>query len=175
MTENNTTYVGLTCKECGQPIDMKTAIHTPTGYMCKNCKNQRKQAFNNSKTTDLIVGPIIALILSAISAGLINLLTSMLGFYGLIAIFFGAPFIAKIIANIVRSTTGKRRSNNLFLFSTIAVAIGAILPVSSIIIAIFTGGLESFGLIMLAIAPIFYAIMLTGSYYFHLSGRRINL
>jgi hypothetical protein len=68
MTENNSNYIGLTCKECGQPIDIKTAIHTPTGYICKNCRNQRSKNFSTSKGIDFLVGSVIALVLSALTS-----------------------------------------------------------------------------------------------------------
>lgn len=174
MTENNSNYIGLTCKECGQPINMKTAIHTPTGYICKDCRNQRSKKFSTSKATDFIIGSIITILLSAITSVLIGFISTIISFYSYFIIIFVTPFIGKLIANIVRAATGKRRSNALFLVTTIATALGAFLPVSGIIIFIIRNGVESLGILMIAIAPLIYAIMLTGSYYFYLSGRRIK-
>ena len=174
MTQDNSTYIGLTCKECGQPIDMKTAIHTPTGYICKDCRKQRSKNFSTSKGVDFVIGSIVAIFLSALSSLLIGFISSAFGFLGYIAIFIGSPFIAKLIANAVRAATGKRRSNTLFLVTTVATALGAFLPVSGIIFLIFTGGMDSLGILMTAIAPLIYAVMLTGSYYFYISGRRIK-
>jgi hypothetical protein len=174
MTENNSNYIGLTCKECGQPIDIKTAIHTPTGYICKNCRNQRSKNFSTSKGIDFLVGSVIAFVFSALTSLLIGFISSALSFYSYFIIIFVTPFVGKLIANIVRATTGKRRSNALFLVTTVATALGAFLPVSGIIFLIITGGMDSLGILMIAIAPLVYAIMLTGSYYFYISGRRIK-
>lgn len=174
MTENNTNYVGLTCKECGKPIDIKTAIHTPTGYICKDCRNQRSKAFSTSKPLDFVVAAVLAFLFSAISAFLIQFVTSFIGYFRFIIIFAATPFIGKLLANLLRAATGKRRSNKLFIVATVATAIGAILPLSSIIVALFTGGFQSLGLLITAIAPLLYAIMLTSSTYFYLSGRRIK-
>jgi hypothetical protein len=117
----------LRCNNCNRPICAACAIHTPTGYRCKECVKGQQKVFNTSEWYDYISGFIVAAILSAIAAFLVTLIGGI-GFFGWFLIAAGAPTAAVAIAEGVRLVTAKRRSRPLFLTVAAGVMFGA-LPV----------------------------------------------
>src|SRR5919206_2253792 len=122
-----TRETSLRCNNCNRPICAACAIHTPTGYRCRECVKGQQKAFNTSEWYDYIFGFIVAMLLSAVAAFLVTFV-GRIGFFGWFLIAAGAPAAAVLIAEGVRLVTGKRRSRSLFMTVAIGVVVGA-LPV----------------------------------------------
>ncbi len=122
-----TRETSLRCNNCNRPICAACAIHTPTGYRCRECVKGQQKAFNTSEWYDYISGFIVAMLLSAVAAFLVTLIGGI-GFFGWFLIAAGAPTAAVAIAEGVRLVTGKRRSRPLFMTVAAGVIVGA-LPV----------------------------------------------
>lgn len=122
-----TRETSLRCNNCNRPICAACAIHTPTGYRCRECVKGQQKAFNTSEWYDYISGFIVAMLLSAVAAFLVTLIGGI-GFFGWFLIAAGAPTAAVAIAEGVRLVTAKRRSRPLFITIAVGVVVGA-LPV----------------------------------------------
>ena len=131
MTETLFCYVhptretALRCNNCERPICVSCAIHTPTGYRCKECVRGHQQIFNTAEWYDYVIGFVVAVVLSGIASSLVNL-AGRFGFFGWIIIFAGAPAAGGIIAEILRAVLRKRRSRNLFITIAIGIVLGAV-------------------------------------------------
>jgi hypothetical protein len=115
----------LRCNNCNRPICAACAIHTPTGYRCRECVKGQQKAFNTSEWYDYVFGFIVAMLLSAVAAFLVTLIGGI-GFLGWFLIVLGAPTVAVVIAEGVRTVTGKRRSRPLFMTVAAGVVVGAL-------------------------------------------------
>jgi len=122
-----TRETSLRCNNCNRPICAACAIHTPTGYRCRECVKGQQKAFNTSEWYDYVSGFIVAMLLSAVAAFLVTLIGGI-GFFGWFLIAAGAPTAAVAIAEGVRLVTAKRRSRPLFITIAVGVVVGA-LPV----------------------------------------------
>jgi hypothetical protein len=120
-----TRETSLRCNNCNRPICAACAIHTPTGYRCRECVKGQQKAFNTSAWYDYISGFIVAMLLSAVAAFLVTLIGGI-GFFGWFLIAAGAPTAAVAIAEGVRLVTGKRRSRPLFITIAAGVVVGAV-------------------------------------------------
>jgi hypothetical protein len=118
----------LRCNNCNRPICAACAIHTPTGYRCRECVKGQQKVFNTSEWYDYISGFSVAAILSAIAAFLVTFIGGI-GFFGWFLIAAGAPTAAVAIAEGVRLVTGKRRSRPLFMTVAAGVVFGALLVI----------------------------------------------
>jgi hypothetical protein len=155
----------LRCNRCEQPICNECAVQTPTGYRCKNCvKSQQKVfdfSFNNATPVDLVVGPLVALVLSAVGS-------EIAGFFGLWGIFL-ALIAGWGIAEVVRRAVRRRRSKRLYLLVGAAILIGSLLlPVGLIILT--RGEILSVMLWRLVIA-----VLITASGYSNIRGTFIRV
>jgi hypothetical protein len=115
----------LRCNNCNRPICASCAVRTPTGYRCRECVKGQQKVFNTSEWYDYILGFIVAVFLSGIAAFLVTLI-GRIGFFGWFLIAAGAPTAAVVIAEGVRTVTGKRRSRPLFMTVAAGVVIGAL-------------------------------------------------
>ena len=122
-----TRETALRCNNCNRPICAACAIHTPTGYRCRECVKGQQKAFNTSEWYDYLSGFIVAMLLSAVAAFLVTFV-GRIGFFGWFLIAAGAPTAGVAIAEGVRLVTGKRRSRSLFMTVAAGVVVGA-LPV----------------------------------------------
>ena len=155
----------LRCNRCEQPICTECAILTPTGYRCKNCvKSQQKvfdTTFNTATPVDLVVGPLIALVLSAIGSQI----AGFFGFWGiLMAAFFGWG-----IAEMVRRAVHRRRSKVLFNLVGAALLVGSLMLPAGLLI--LTGGHIFSSLLW----PLVIAIVITAAGYSNIRGNVIRV
>ena len=117
----------LRCNNCGRPICAQCAVHTPTGYRCRECVRGQQKVFNTSEWYDFVGGFVVAALLSAVAAFLVTMIGGI-GFLGWFLIAAGAPTAGVVIAEGVRMVTRKHRSRPLFITVVIGVILGA-LPV----------------------------------------------
>jgi hypothetical protein len=154
----------LRCKKCEKPICPKCAVHTPTGYQCRECIRSRQKIFDTSLPQDYVIGFITSAILSAIGSFLISL-AGFIGFFGILLAFIAAAPIGIGIAEAVRAVTGRRRSPTLYRVIFAGIILGA-LPVALLQIL----ALNIFGIIFQAI----YLFISAPTAYYRISGIRIG-
>jgi len=173
MTDSETLYCAnhpdretlLRCNRCEKPICVQCAVQTPTGYRCKECVRGQQKVFNTAHTTDIILAPIIAAILSFIGANLVG----FLGFFTLLA----APFVGMLIESAVRMVIKNRRSNTLFLAAAAGSALGALpsflAALLPFVLSFSEGNFNIYGLLPLIWRGA-YAILVPSAVYYRLKG-----
>jgi hypothetical protein len=166
MTEDTTTlycYVhpnretALRCNRCERPICTQCAIHTPTGYRCKECVREQQKIFNTAEWYDYLIGFGTAAALSLLASIILVVISGFIGFFMWFVSFAIAGAAGAFIANITQSVLRKRRSKQLFWLVAAGVVAGAI-PV--ILFLLFTGSLFSIvwqGIYLFVATPTVYA------------------
>ena len=153
----------LRCNRCGKPICTKCAVHTPTGYRCKECVRSQQKNFDTAIWIDYILAIVIAVILTYIGSRL----TSRIGFFTI----FLAPIAGVVIAEAIRFVVRRRRSKRLFQATAAATAFGGLLPVLSVLA--FTGLTVGFVGLIYFIWPIVFTVLVTSTVYYRLAGVRL--
>jgi hypothetical protein len=161
MTETLYCYVhpnretALRCNNCNRPICASCAIHTPTGYRCKECVRGQQQVFNTSEGVDYVTGFISAAFLSGVAAFLVTLIGNI-GFIGWFLIIAGAPTAGVVISEGIRAATRKHRSRALYITVIVGLIAGA-LPVIlfQLLIGNFFGILFQ-GIYLFIVIPVVY-------------------
>ncbi|GMV34900.1 MAG: hypothetical protein DCC59_04930 [Chloroflexi bacterium] len=146
----------LRCKRCERYICTSCAVGTPTGYMCRECVNERQKTFDTAVWYDFVLGFTVAGVLSGIASFLTTLIGGI-GFFGWLLVFLGSSAAGGIIAEAVRAITRRRRSRPLFITVAAGVVLGA-LPM--LLLQLLSGNV--FGLIFQALylfiaAPMVFA------------------
>lgn len=121
----------LRCNRCNRPMCSQCSVLTPTGYRCKECVSGQQRTFETTKTFDLPLAFVIALILGGIGA----YISSFLGFFTI----FVAPIVGTAIAEVIRWAVKKRRSTNLGIAADVGAGIGAMLPVGIMLLPVISG------------------------------------
>lgn len=160
-----TIETSLRCNNCGKPICAKCAVHTPTGYRCKECIKEQQRVFDTSVWYDYPITFVIVAVLSFLGSLIGGWIAARFGFYIIILTLFLAPVLGGVIAAAVRLATSRRRSKNLFILATIAAVVGCI-PVAL--------GLISFFNLLEFIYLVMYIILMTSTLYYRLAGIRIG-
>lgn len=152
----------LRCNWCDKPMCISCAVKTPTGYRCKECVRGQSKKFETAITQDYIYGILIAVVLGYLG-GLISL---RIGFF----VIFLAPFAGGIIAEAVRKVIQKRRAKPLFQAVTAAAAVGALVSAAPLLLGLFFGSGNLFGLIWMAV----YIVLMISTLYYRLAGIQIR-
>ncbi len=155
----------LRCNNCGKPICARCAVHTPTGYRCRECIKQQQKIFNTSIWYDYPVTFVIVAVLSFLGSLVGGWIAARFGFYIIILAIFLAPALGGVIAQAVRLATQKRRSKNLFILAAIAGVIGCI-PAAVDLVAFFN--------ILELVYLVVYIILMISTLYYRLAGIRIG-
>jgi hypothetical protein len=155
----------LRCNNCGKLICAQCAIHTPTGYRCRECVRGRQKVFDTATRADYVLALVVSVLLGGVGAWL----TGLIGFFTILL----APAAGSVIAEAVRAVTGKRRSPALFRLTAIGVLIGAapfvILPLTFLL-----AGRGGVGGLIGVIWPLLYAGLASSSAYYRLAGIQMN-
>ena len=154
---------GLRCNNCGKYICPKCAVRTPTGYRCRECVRGHQKIFETAQPVDYFVGFVVALVLSAIGA----LIAARIGFFTILL----APAAGGIIAEAVRTATGKRRSPRLFMLVAAGVVVGGAIFVIQPLLFALAGDLR---FLLGALWPLLYVVMATTTAYYRFSGIEIG-
>jgi hypothetical protein len=136
-------------------------VGTPTGYMCKECINQRKKKFDTAVWYDYLIGFGVTFLLSLIASAIVVFISSIIPFYGFFLAIAAAGSAGILISNITLRAIAKRRSKPLFMACAIGVVIGAI-PIS--LFLLLTGNVFSL------IAILIYIVITTPLVYTRVSG-----
>lgn len=164
-TNHPTRETYLRCNRCEKPICTSCAVHTPTGYRCKDCVRTQQKTFETARPLDYAAAFFIAGILAFLG----SLLIGLAGFLTL----FLAPAVGWVIAEAVRKATGKRRSKPLFRVATGAAALGGLVSVLPTLIIAFIGSFGP-GVLLGLLWPAAYAVIVTTTVYTRLSGIQIT-
>ncbi|HEY60688.1 MAG TPA: hypothetical protein G4N92_08415 [Anaerolineae bacterium] len=95
----------LRCNKCERPICIDCAVHTPTGYRCRECIRGQQKTFNTAQVQDYLFTATIVALLSFLG----SYLPAFISFFTI----FLAPAVSWIILEIVRMITKGRRSKLL--------------------------------------------------------------
>ncbi len=152
---------GLRCNNCEKYICAQCAVHTPTGYRCKECVRGRQKVFETATAVDFVVAFVIGVTLSALGA----FIAMRIGFLTL----FLAPFAGTVIAEAIRRATGRRRSLRLFQVAAASVGLGAAPFVLLPLAYIFMGG-EGLRTFVAVLWPLLYLSLAVSSTYYRLAG-----
>lgn len=160
----------LRCNQCERPMCTACAVHTPTGYRCKECVRGQQKIFDTAKWWDYPLAVITAGVLAFVS----TFLARIAGFF----MFIVAPVAGIIIAEAVRRILKKRRSRNLPIITAGAAFLGAMLPTLFVIVVslLFSGqgqGTGIFASLLSIIWPVLFALLVSSSIYFRLKGIRV--
>jgi len=155
----------LRCKSCGKPICPDCAVHTPTGYSCKECLRGRQRIFETARWHDYLLAAVVAAGLSYLG----SLFVSRIGFFTILL----APIAGTLIAEAVRLLVGRRRSKLLFQLTAVAVAVGALPSLLAPLLGMLGGG--GLGYLFALLWPGLYAFVITSTVYYRLSGIQLNL
>lgn len=173
MTETSTQYcsnhpsveTNLRCNRCEKLICSKCAVHTPTGYRCKSCVRGQQKVYETALWYDFPLGFLVAAVISYLG----GLILPRLGFL----VLFLAPLVAVGIAEAARFSTRRRRSKYLFRTITAGALIGALptLLQQIITLLLFMQQPEyTFGILFSALWDAAYAIIITSTVYYRISG-----
>jgi hypothetical protein len=137
------TETRLRCNRCNQPICIKCATHTPTGYRCPECIRSQQKAFITTKWFDQVIAAAITGVISFLG----SLFAIRLGFY-MILVAFGAGYLSLLA---VRKAISNRRSPLLKYVMSGSALLASLIPVFGIIIrdlrlygTVLGGGFYSF-------------------------------
>jgi hypothetical protein len=155
----------LRCNRCEKPICTSCAVHTPTGYRCKECVREQQKTFETARPLDYVSAFFIAGILSFLG----SLLIGRAGFFTI----FLAPAAGWVIAEILRKATGKRRSKPLFRVAAGAAALGGLTSILPAIIFTLLGSVSP-GILLSLFWPAIYTVIVTTTVYTRLSGIQIT-
>ncbi len=155
---------GLSCNRCGKSICASCAVHTPTGYRCKECIKEQRQVFNTARVTDYVLAFVISTALSYIG----SIFVSMIGFFLLLL----SPFVGIIIAEAVRKITGKRKSPGLNKAVVIGVVVGGLPRILPGLLSVFFGG--GLGGLIGILWPSLFVLIAASTAYTRFSGINIR-
>jgi MFS family permease len=113
----------LRCNNCERPICVSCAVHTPTGYRCKECVRGQLKKFDTALWYDYVSAFFVGAILSAIGSVLALIITSIV--WGIFVIVLG-PLAGAFIANITRRFVKNRRSNMLNIVFVAGIVAGTL-------------------------------------------------
>jgi hypothetical protein len=155
----------LRCNKCEKPICTKCAVLTPTGYRCKECVKEQQKIFETALWYDYLSVFLVVAVLAYLGSLLGGWIAIRLGYFSLILALFLAPAIGGLIAQAARAVTKRRRAKKLFLLAAIAAVVGC-LPVGLQLLSHFY--------LLDFIFIVMYAVLMTSTLYYRLSGIRIG-
>lgn len=159
-----TVETNLRCNNCGKFICAKCAVRTPTGYRCRECVRGQQKTFETAQATDYVLAFVVAAVLSAIGA----FIAARIGFFTILL----APFAGGLIAEAVRTVTGRRRSPLLFRLAAAGVVMGGtVFMLQPLVFLISTGDIRIFFNLLW---PLLYVLLVTSAFYYRLSGIEIG-
>lgn len=150
----------LRCNRCNQPICIKCATHTPTGYRCPQCIRSQQKIFVTTKWFDSVIAAVITAVIAYIGS-----FFTFFGFYSfLIALAAGYSAVW-----IVKKAIKNRRSPTLKFVMGGAALVGSLVPIISNLIrqyryfgTLFGGGIFSI------LWNLVYAVIVSGYIYYQL-------
>jgi hypothetical protein len=161
------TETTLRCSRCEDPICIRCAVRTPTGYRCKQCVRGQQKIFETTEWYDYPIALLVAGTLSFLG----SLIVPRLSFFTI----FLAPIAGTIIAEIIRALLRRRRSTRLFRLTAVATALGS-LPLLLIYLFDTFAGVSGVGIFRLLplLWQALYVFLVTSTMYYRLSGIQVR-
>ena len=159
------TETTLRCNRCEDPICVRCAVLTPTGYRCKDCIRVQQKSFDTAEWYDYGISFILAALLSCLGSQMV----SFLSFFTI----FLAPIAGVVIAEAVRFTIRRRRSRLLYQTITLATALGSLLPILFLLSVILSSQGLPTGILFRLIFQGVYTFLVTSTVYYRLAGIRV--
>ncbi|NOY99063.1 MAG: hypothetical protein GXP40_07660 [Chloroflexi bacterium] len=151
----------LRCNRCEKPICPSCAVHTPTGYRCRECVREQQRLFDTAAWYDYLVGIGTTTLLSLVTSGIIVFVSFFAGFFMWFISVGIAAGAGVLIAKIALKALRGRRSKALFYTTAAGVILGV---VPAAIFLILVG--DWFSLIWQGI----YVLMATPTVLYRISG-----
>jgi len=123
----------LRCNTCDNYICPSCAVHTPTGYKCKDCIRDRNRDFNRAYTSALWYDYLVASLVAGFLGYIGTLISTRIGFF---IIFIGA-IAGTYIARAVQWSIKRRRSKSVPVVATAGVVVGGLLTQTFTLINFF--------------------------------------
>ncbi len=168
-TNHPNTETNLRCNRCEKLICSKCAVHTPTGYRCKDCVRSQQKVFETAIWYDYLFGFFFAGLISYLG----SLIAPRLGFF----VLFLAPIVGMVIAEGSRFITRRRRSKPLFITISAGALLGGLpLLLQQIISLLFFLSQPdfTFGFLFSALWHGAYVVIVTSTVYYRISGLTFN-
>lgn len=147
----------LRCNRCERPICLKCAVLTDVGYRCKDCIRGVQASYFNAIPTDNLIGFGVAFIISAIAAPVAALLLAFIPFFfGIIIAFAIGSGAGGALAQIIRTSVGRRRGRYLRHFTLAGIILG-------VLVGGFVGLL--FGVPVFSLTTLAFTILATATAY----------
>ena len=115
----------LHCTACGRPICVRCSTPAAVGQLCPECRKGRRAVNYKIAPLDLIKGGLVALVVSALAAGLIALVGG--GFFLFLIIFAVGPAAAELIVRSVDWATRSKRGRPMQITVAVAMILGGLL------------------------------------------------
>jgi hypothetical protein len=149
----------LRCNKCNKPICLKCAELTEVGYRCKDCIREQQNVFYNAMTGDNWIAFAVAAVITAIAWPIVVLLLGMVGFFGwIIAALIGSGAGAAL-AQIIRSSVGRRRGRYIRHFTLVGILVGLLLSIW--LTSIFLGG----GVLVFSLQGLLFGVLAIAAAY----------
>jgi uncharacterized membrane-anchored protein YitT (DUF2179 family) len=118
----------LRCNRCEKPICLKCAVLTDVGYRCKDCIRGVQASYFNAIPTDNLIGFGVAFIVSAIASPIAGFILGFVPFFFGVIIAFGIGSGAGgTLAQIIRTSVGRRRGRYLRHFTLAGIILGVLI------------------------------------------------
>ena len=147
----------LRCNNCERPICPSCAVHTPTGYRCKECVRGQQRVFNTAQVVDYVLGFVTAAVLGGLSSLLVQLVGSMAGFFAWFLIAAATPTAGVIISEACRFVTRRHRARVLFITVAAGMVVGAIPVILATLVTFNIFGLVFLAIYLFVAVPIVYS------------------
>jgi hypothetical protein len=107
----------LRCYQCGTPMCVKCAKHTPVGYLCPACVRGRQKRFITAKSWDYVIAGVVALVLGGIAAFI-----PMIGWFTMLL----SPMAGGLIGEAVWRLVGRRYGEHLWWIAAVGIVVGSL-------------------------------------------------
>jgi hypothetical protein len=118
----------LRCNRCEKPICLKCAVLTDVGYRCKECIRGVQSSYFNAIPVDNLIGFGVALVVTAIASPIAGFLFAFVPFFiGIILAFSIGSGAGGALAQIIRTSVGRRRGRYLRHFTLAGIILGVLI------------------------------------------------
>ncbi len=98
------------CGRCDQPICVRCAMQGPVGFRCRQCGRPARDPLTSMRPSQLAIG----LGVSVIGGLAVGLVSTRIGFFGLLIAWFAGGFIADAVLRFVGFKRGPKMVATLF-------------------------------------------------------------
>lgn len=108
----------IRCGRCDRPICTRCAMQGPVGFRCRQCGTLA----NDPLTTIRPGQALVALGVSSLLAAGVGLVSTQIGFFGILLSFFAGGFIAEAVVRVI----GYKRGRTIFILIIGGILLGSV-------------------------------------------------